>query len=206
MPERIPDYEFFGKAEDRERAIRERLAKVQAELAEAQEALNEAAEDAAQFQYELGQAQEALREIATLENIGAVRAARRTVGAGTLSNRLDVLLNQLRRARPDEGVPMPDPHWAVVDAERIRRLEADLAKAQEALREIGYPSKYDPGLYLKGKVAQGIARAALPEEGEPRCSVCGRGLRGRHVCRPDEEPTEDQVLAESWRQHDRRGT
>ena len=39
MPERIPDYEFFGKAEDRERAIRERLAKVQAELAKAQEAL-----------------------------------------------------------------------------------------------------------------------------------------------------------------------
>jgi hypothetical protein len=52
---------------------------------------------------ELVEAQDALREIATLENIGAVRAARRTVGAGTLSNRLDVLLNQLRRARPDVG-------------------------------------------------------------------------------------------------------
>ena len=61
------------------------------------------AERIRRLEAELAKAQEALREITTLENIGAVRAARGTVGAGTLSNRLDVLLNQLRRARPDGG-------------------------------------------------------------------------------------------------------
>jgi hypothetical protein len=60
---------------------------------------------------------------------------------------------------------MPDPHWAVVDAERIRRLEAELAKAQEALRLIEETAIAD-ATYPQEELdtIRELARAALPDD------------------------------------------